>query len=45
MSNNMAAGYEDSLCIEGAYSSSGCCIFGASFWAQKKPTRLKVNSL
>ena len=36
MSNITAVGYEDSLCIEGAYSSSGRCIFGASFWAQKK---------
>ena len=30
MSNIRAVGYEDSLCIEGAYSSSGWCIFGAS---------------
>ena len=35
MSNITAVGYEDSLCIEGAYSSSGWCIFGASFWTQK----------
>ena len=52
MSNITTAGYEDMLCIEGAYSSSSgsnwqsCSILG-SFWVvfRQKNNRLTVQSV